>query len=108
MAKTRPNAAASRCICATARRGLLRFEAGIDGVMGLRRCDTGAGVVIDIDTGHVPHDPGIAELMPRAVAGKADTAELARFATLFQDRVRRMFLAADDPKLIHLHDWLAA
>lgn len=88
-----------------ARRGLLRFEAGVDGVMGLRRCDTGAGVVVDIDTGQVPHDPAITELMPRAVAGKADAVELADFAALFQDRVRRMFQAADDPKFIHLYDW---
>ncbi len=91
-----------------ARRGLLRFEAPIDGVMALRRCDTGAGVVVDIDTGHVPHDPAIADLMPRAVGGRADAAELARFAALFQDRVRRMLQAADDPKLIHLYDWPAA
>lgn len=89
------------------RRGLLRFGAGIDGMMGLRRCDTGAGVVVDIDVGHVPHDPAIADLMPRAVTGRADAAELARFAALFQDRVRRMFMAADDPKLIRVRDWPA-
>ncbi|RDD71703.1 hypothetical protein [Paracoccus versutus] len=91
-----------------ARRGLLRFEAPIDGVMALRRRDNGAGVVVDIDTGHVPHDPAMAELMPRAVAGRAGPAELARFAALFQDRVRRMLAAADDPKLVHLYDWPAA
>lgn len=91
-----------------ARRGLLRFEAPIDGVMALRRRDNGAGVVLDIDTGHVPHDPAMAELMPRAVAGRAEPAELARFAALFQDRVRRMLAAADDPKLVHLYDWPAA
>ncbi|KRW96161.1 hypothetical protein [Paracoccus sp. MKU1] len=90
-----------------ARRGLLRFEAPIDGVMGLRRRDNGAGVVVDIDTGHVPHDPAMADLMPRAVAGRADPAGQARFAALFQDRVRRMLAAADDPKLIHLYDWPA-
>lgn len=90
-----------------ARRGLLRFEAAIDGVLGLRRRDTGAGVVVDIDTGHVPHAPAIAELMPRAVGGMADAAELARFAATFQDRVRRMLLAADDPRLIHLYEWPA-
>lgn len=89
------------------RRGLLRFEAPIDGVMALRRRDDGAGVVIDIDTGHVPHDPAIADLMPPAVAGLADPAEQALFAVLFQDRVRRMLAAADDPKLIHLYDWPA-
>lgn len=90
------------------RRDLLRFEAPIDGTLALRRRDTGAGVVVDIDTGLVPHDPAVADLMPRAVSGRADAAQGARFAALFQDRVRRMFLAADDPRLIHLYDWPAA
>lgn len=88
-----------------ARRGLLRFEAPIDGIMGLRRRDTGRGVVVDMDTGLIAHDPAIADLMPRAVAGKAAPEELARFAGLFQDRVRRIFEAADDPRLIHLYEW---
>ncbi|QRZ14861.1 hypothetical protein JWJ88_18080 [Paracoccus methylovorus] len=90
------------------RRGLLRFEAPVDGIMGLRRRDSGAGVVVDIDTGYVPHDPAMADLMSRAVQGLADKAQQARFSELFQDRVRRMFAAADDPKLIHLYDWPVA
>lgn len=90
-----------------ARWGLLHFEAPIDGIIGLRRLDCGAGVVVDLDTGFVPHDPAIADLMPRAVRGEADATGLARFAALFQDRVRRMFEAADDPRLVHLYDWPA-
>lgn len=90
-----------------ARRGLLRFEAPIDGIMGLRRRDTGMGVVVDMDTGLIAHDPAIADLMPRAVSGNVAGDELARFAGLFQDRVRRIFEAADDPRLIHLYDWSA-
>lgn len=91
-----------------ARRGLLRFGADIGGVMALRRLDTGAGVVVDIDTSAVPHAPDMAAVMPRAVAGEADEAVLARFALLWQDRVRRMLVEhADDPKLIHLYDWEA-
>ncbi len=92
---------------AHARRGLLRFEAPIGGVLGLRRRDSGAGVVVDIDTGLVPHDPAMRELMPRVLSGAAGAGEAARFAALWQDRVRRLFAAADDPKLVHVYDWSA-
>lgn len=92
-----------------ARRGLLSFEAPIEGVLALRRRDSGAGVVLDIDTSHVPHDPEMAGLMPKAVAGQAGPAEQARFAALWQDRVRRILIDhADDPKLVHLYDWEAS
>lgn len=90
-----------------ARRGLLRFEAPIDGVMGLRRRDTGAGVVLDIDTGRIPHDPEIDALMPQAVQGTADAAARHRFGALWQDRIARMLAAADDPRLVHVYDWPA-
>jgi hypothetical protein len=92
-----------------ARRDLMHFDAEIDGVMGLRRRDTGAGVVVDIDTGAVPHAAAMEGLLPRAVAGRADAGGLENFAALWQDRVRRMLVEhADDPKLIHLYDWPAA
>lgn len=87
------------------RRGLLRFDAAIDGVIGLRRRDTGAGVVLDIDTGLVPHDPALAGLMPQALAPLADAALRRRFARLWQDRVRRLFAMGADPRLIHIYDW---
>lgn len=91
-----------------ARRDLLRFGADIEGVMALRRRDTGRGVVVDIDTGAVPHAEEMAAVMPRAVSGKADEAGLSSFAALWQDRVRRMLIEhADDPKLIHLYEWEA-
>lgn len=92
---------------AEARRGLLQFEAGIAGVIGLRRRDTGAGVVLDIDTGLVPHAPGMAGLMPGALAGTATADEARRFAQAWQDRVARLFAAADDPRLVHVYDWPA-
>ena len=41
------------------RRDLLHFDAPIDTLMGLRRRDTGEGVLLDIDTSRVPHDPDI-------------------------------------------------
>lgn len=89
-----------------ARNNLLAFDAEIDGTLGLRRRDTGKGVVVDINTDRVPHDPVMAGLMPKAVAGTASPAEQAEFARLWQDRVRRMLVDhQDDPKLVHLYDW---
>lgn len=88
------------------RRDLLFFGASIEAVMGLRRRDTGKGVLLDLNTESVPHDPRIATLMPRAVAGAAGPDEMSEFGTLWQDRVRRMLLDhADDPKFIHIYDW---
>lgn len=90
-----------------ARRDLLHFGADVDGVMGLRRRDTGIGVVVDIDTGAVPHAAEMAAVMPGAVSGEADAVGLSSFAALWQDRVRRMLIEhADDPKLIHIYDWV--
>lgn len=88
------------------RRDLLVFDAPIAGTIGLRRRDTGAGVIVDINTGAVPHDPRMDTLMPKAVSGRAEAGELERFGALWQDRVRRMLIEhADDPKLIHVYDW---
>src|SRR5690606_22893816 len=89
-----------------ARRDLLVFDAPIEGTIGLRRRDTGTGVIVDINTASVPHDPSMDMLMPKAVSGQASTAELKQFGLLWQDRVRRMLVEhADDPKLIHLYGW---
>ena len=89
-----------------ARRDLLVFDAPIEGTIGLRRRDTGTGVIVDINTASVPHDPSMDMLMPKAVSGQASAAELKQFGLLWQDRVRRMLVEhADDPKLIHLYGW---
>lgn len=88
-----------------ARRGLLRFDAPIDGVMGLRRVDTGAGVVLDIDLSLAPPDPAMPALMAQATAAGADTAVRERFGALWQDRVRRLMAMAGDPRLVRIRDW---
>ncbi len=89
-----------------ARKDLLHFDTDIDGTLALRRNDTGKGVVVDINTEHVPHELIMSQLIPKAVSGKANAAELAEFARLWQDRVRRMLIEHhDDPKLIHIYDW---
>lgn len=92
-----------------ARRDLLRFDAPIDGVMALRRRDTGRGVVLDLDTAVVPSAPEMQALFPRAAAEQADETELIRFAELWQDRVRRMLIEhADDPDLVRAREWKEA
>jgi hypothetical protein len=90
------------------RRGLLSFDAPIAGLMALRRRDSGAGVVLDLDTGVVPPDPAMGPLFSRAVAGQADSLEQEQFAMLWQDRVARMLLEnADSDRLVRVADWQA-
>lgn len=91
-----------------ARRSLLHFDTSIDGILALRRRDTGRGVVLDLNTASVPPDPAIGPLFFKAVASQADEDEQTRFATLWQDRVARMLIEhADDPDLVHACEWEA-
>ncbi|WP_245593528.1 hypothetical protein [Azospirillum halopraeferens] len=85
------------------RRDRLSFGAGIAGTLAFVRDDTGAGVAATLDTGAVPPDPAMRDLLPRAAAGTATAPEEARFRALWQDRVRRMLVEhADDPRLVSL------
>ena len=89
-----------------ARKDLLSFDTDIDGTLALRRRDNGKGVVVDINTDHVPHELIMSQIMPKAVAGKTNAEELKEFARLWQDRVRRMLVEhVDDPKLVHIYEW---
>ena len=91
-----------------ARRNLLRFDAPIEGLLALRRCDNGRAVVLDLDTAAVPPDPRMMPLFAKAAAGEADGDEQNRFAALWQDRVRRMLLEhADDSSLVRVSEWRA-
>lgn len=91
------------------RRGLMRFDAPIEGLMALRRLDTGSGVVLDLDAAAVPPAPEMRALFPKAASGTADANEQARFAALWQDRVARMLLDhADDPELVSVRGWETA
>lgn len=92
-----------------ARRDLMRFDAPIDGLMALRRCDNGRGVVLDLDTARVPPHPDMGTLLFKAVARQADDAEQSRFAAIWQDRVARMLCEhADDTGLVQVAEWRAA
>ena len=91
------------------RRDLLCFDAPIDGLMALRRRDTGRGVTLDLDTSAVPAAREMQFLLPKAVAGQAGEDEQARFAALWQAHVEQMLtLHADDPALVRAAEWRAA
>jgi hypothetical protein len=91
------------------RRDLMQYDAPIDGVLALRRCDNGHGVVLDLDTTRVPSHPDMGPLLFKAVARQADDAEQTRFAALWQERVARMLCEhADDPELVHVREWTMA
>lgn len=91
------------------RRDLLQFDAPIDGLMALRRRDTGRGVLLDLDASHVPPEAQMRVLLSKAVTGEASEAEQARFGAVWQERVERMLTRhADDPGLVHVREWQAA
>ena len=91
------------------RRDLLHLSAPIDGLLGLRRRDSGCGVILDLDTTPAPPAPEMQALFPKVVAGRADEDEQARFAELWQSRVAHMLLEhADDPDLVQVREWTTA
>ena len=85
------------------RRGLLSFDAPIRGLMALARVDNGARVELELNAGVVPFPAEMQVLMPLAVSGRADAAELARFGELWQSRVQAMLLEhADDAEMLQI------
>lgn len=88
------------------RNDLLRFDQPVQGVMALRRQDTGAAVQVTLDASVVPWPEEMRMLLPKAASGQADTAELQRFGELWQERVRQMLLEhTDDARLVQVSDW---
>lgn len=92
-----------------ARHNLLVFGSAMDGLLGLRRKDTGKTVQVKLDATVVPWTDEMKTLMPKAIAGLANNAELARFAELWQDRVRKMLVEhSNDPRMVQVSDWKSA
>lgn len=86
------------------RRGLQRFGVELPLMFRLTRLDTGVTVDAGADTARVPADPELAGLMQRGLGGGADAEGQGRFASLWQDRVRRLLLEHwDDPEVFSLH-----
>jgi hypothetical protein len=90
------------------RRNLLHFSVPIDGLLALQRCDSGRGVILDLDMARVPAAREMQMLSPRVVDGQASEEEQARFGVLWQARVAQMLTKhADDRDLVQVREWTA-
>lgn len=81
------------------RRGLLSFNAPINGQIRFERADTGTAVTVSYHPEVVPPTPAMALLRP-AFEGSATPDQAADFASGWQDRVMRIFQEIDNPKLV--------
>jgi formylmethanofuran dehydrogenase subunit E len=89
-----------------ARMNLLAFGADVDGVLGMRRRDTGKAVMVHFDNAVVPWPDAMPPLMAKAFSEQASSDELEQFARLWQERVRCMLVDhADNPALVRVTEW---
>lgn len=85
------------------RRDRLRFAADLPLALRFRRLDNGAAVDAEADLSSIPADPAMAPLLGRCLHGTATDAERRQFATLWQDRVRRIVVDhAQDPAVFRI------
>lgn len=89
------------------RHNLMRFDQPVQETLGLRRNDTAQALQVSLDASLVGWPGEMRSVLPKAVGGQANAAELARFGQLWQDRVRRIFEHAADPRLIRISPWQA-
>lgn len=86
------------------RRGLLSYEAEIEGDIALQRVDTGVRAVLVYNPSFVPADPQMGELLPLIVSGRGDESARELFGILWQERVRRILIDhSDDSRLVQCH-----
>ena len=75
----------------------------LTGALALRRQDSGQAVQVALDASIAPFGDEMRALMPRAVAGAANEQELARFAQLWQARVKTMLVdEVNHPQLVQV------
>ena len=86
------------------RRNLLDFDdLELSGEVCFTRRDNGECITASVHLDQVAPDPRISVLMQKLLAGERDPVIAEVFATLWQDRVRRILIDHfDDPKLITL------
>lgn len=87
-----------------ARHNLLRYGGGdLSCIASVRRSDNGDTVQVSMDLSSVPPAPHMRMLMGRALAADATADERAAFASVWQDRVRKLLLEhAEDPNVIRV------
>jgi hypothetical protein len=82
------------------RRQLLFFKADVPLQIRFTRMDTGEKIDVAANLRIVAGDPDTASLMQRCLNGDARAEDKRRFATAWQDRVRRVLLEhGDDPEV---------
>lgn len=86
------------------RQNLMYFACALEGEVRFDRLDNGSSVVLSMHMNRVEPDPRTGPLLRKILSGGAAPQERGEFATLWQDRVRRILIDhADDPELI-LHN----
>lgn len=90
------------------RRDLLHFNSDSAGEISFTRLDTGDSVSVAFSAQSVPPAPMTMPLLQRILAGQASPAQRTEFAQAWQDRVRRIFAAADEPGVISLANHASA
>ncbi len=85
------------------RAGLTAFATAIPATMGLRRTDSGAGLLATYRPECVPADPAMRSHLQSLLSGTGTGDDAACFARLWQERVERILIdQADDPALVTL------
>lgn len=83
------------------RRDLLFYAGEIQADMVLERVDTGARVEVSYDPSFVSSDERMGELLMRLASGDADSEDKELFASLWQDRVKRILIEfKNDARLV--------
>lgn len=82
------------------RRNLLFFNVALDDEIRFQRTDTGASVAVSYHPNIVAPMPEVMRLMQKVLGGAAEQQEKREFATMWQERVRQILDAIDDPRLV--------
>lgn len=91
------------------RKNLLSYGHKLQADLALRRRDNGQAVLVELDASITPWPDEMRELMPLAVSGQATAQQLARFAQLWQARVKAMLVDhVNDSRLVRVTPWAAA
>lgn len=90
------------------RRHLLEFGQNLPGEISFTRRDTGASVTVSYSAQGVPPSPAAMPLLQKILSGQADAGQQQEFGQIWQDRVRRILEAADQPGIITIQEHQAA
>lgn len=85
------------------RQNLMDFGAGIPLELRFSRLDTSRTLDIACDTGTIPSDPEMPDLLRQCLEGRGDHSTSLRFGKLWQERVRGLLLDhGDDPAVFRI------